>query len=154
MIGLIIALLAAAPADQAPQWRVYANPRYGTRLAYPAGLFGARTESDNGDGVRFRAADGATLAVFGTHSDATPAAYVGEIVTGNPRYRNLTYRLVRGNFAVLSGRDGSRLYYERYAFGEPAGVVQAFVLDYPASAGSRYGAIIPHMSASLHGPPR
>jgi hypothetical protein len=154
MIGLLIALLAAAPAEPGLQWRVYYNARYGTGLAYPADLFGARTESDNGDGVRFRAADGATLAVFGTHSDATPDAYVAGIVTGNPHYRNLSYRVVRANFAVLSGRDGNRLYYERYAFGEPAGVVQAFVLDYPASARIRYAAIIPHMSASLHGSPR
>ena len=62
---LLYALLAlTGPGGDGHRWGSYENPRYGTRLAYPADLFGRGVKSANGDGVTLRAADGATLAIF------------------------------------------------------------------------------------------
>jgi hypothetical protein len=148
---LIYALLAMAQTGTAHDWNRYGNARYGTTLSYPAGYFPRRAESANGDGVTLTARDGATLRIFGTSNaeGAAPAAYVEALVRGDARYRHLSYRLVRPGFAVLSGSDGGRLFYERYAFGARSGEVHAFVLDYPAAARARYDPIIPRLSASL-----
>ena len=148
---LIYALLAIAQSGSAHDWNRYENARYGTILSYPAGYFAQRTESANGDGITLTARDGATLRIFGTTNpeDAAPAAYVDTLIRGDARYGNLSYRLVRPGFAVLSGSDGGQLFYERYAFGDPSGAVHAFVLDYPATARARYDPIVPRMSASL-----
>ena len=148
---LIYALLAIAQPAGAQDWNRYENARYGTVLSYPAGYFAQRTESANGDGVTLTSRDGATLRIFGTSNAgrAGPAAYVDALARGDARYRHLSYRVVRPGFAVLSGSDGGRLFYERYAFGNRSGAIHAFVLDYPAAARARYDPIIPRLSASL-----
>ena len=150
MAALLLSfLLAAAQPAPAHQWNFYENARFGTLLSYPGDLFRGRAESDNGDGITLRAADGATLAIFGSNNieNASPAAYVQGLI-GGARYRQLSYRLVRANFAVLSGSVGNRLFYERYAF-DPRGLVHGFVLEYPAAARARYDMIVPRISASL-----
>jgi hypothetical protein len=148
---LFYALLAlAGPGGDAHRWESYVNPRYGTRLAYPADLFGRGVESDNGDGVTMRSADGATLAVFGANNvdEGTPAQYVQGLIGGGRRYARLSYRLVRPGFAVLSGVSGGRAYYERYVFVR-GGAIHAFVLEYPLARRARYDRLVARMSASL-----
>lgn len=131
-------------------WTIYQNARFGTRLAYPGDIFGRGRQSDNGDGITMRSADGATLAIFGQWNidDLTPAAYLARLVR-EPRYGRIAYRLVRPNLLIVSGTRGPRIYYERYAFEGSGGALHAFVLEYPASAQPRYGPIISRMSASL-----
>ena len=146
---LLSTLLAAAQPMPAHRWNVYQNARFGTVLTYPGDLFRSRAESDNGDGITLRAADGATLAIFGSNNvaGAGPAAYVQDLL-GDPRYRRLSYRLVRPDFAVLSGGVGNRLFYERYGF-DRAGLVHGFVLEYPAADRALYDPIVARLSASL-----
>lgn len=148
---VLCALLAlAGPGGDGHRWYSYENARYGTRLAYPADLFGRGVGSPNGDGVTMRAADGATLAVFGANNvnDDTPARYVEGLVGDGPRYARLSYRLVRPGFAILSGVSGGRVFYERYAFAR-GGTIHAFVLEYPVAARARYDGLVARMSASL-----
>jgi hypothetical protein len=149
-ILLYVLLALAGPGGDAHRWESYVNPRYGTRLAYPADLFGRGVESDNGDGVTMRSADGATLAVFGANNvnDETPAQYVQSLVGGGRRYARLSYRLVRPGFAVLSGISGGRIYYERYIFARGR-AIHAFVLEYPLARRARYDGLVARMSASL-----
>ncbi len=131
-------------------WTIYQNARFGTRFAYPADIFGQGRQSDNGDGITLRSLDGATLAIFGQWNidDLRPAAWLSRLAR-EPRYRRIAYRLVRPNLVIASGRTRSRIFYERYAFEGPGGAIHAFVLEYPASAQTRYGPIISRMSASL-----
>jgi hypothetical protein len=145
----LLMLAALAPAD-AHRWTLYLNARFGTRLLYPADLFGRGVESDNGDGISLRAVDGATLAIFGQwNAERESSAQFAARVTQAPAYRGIAYRLVRPTFVVLSGFRGTRAYYERYAFGGRDGAIHAFVLEYPSARRSRYEPIIPRMSASL-----
>lgn len=147
LLKALLMLAALAPAES-HRWTLYMNARFGTRLLYPADLFGRGLESDNGDGITLRAADGGTLAIFGRWNiDNESPARFEEQVAQAPAYRQLDYRLVRANFVVLSGMRGNRVYYERYAFGD--GAIHAFVLEYPALRRARYDPVIARMSASL-----
>jgi hypothetical protein len=144
---LMLAALAPAPAHR---WTLYANARFGTRLLYPADMFGRGVEPDNGDGISFRAADGGTLAIFGRWNvERESPDQFAQRVTPAPAYRQLDYRLVRPTFVILSGFRGNRVYYERYAFSGRDGAIHAFVLEYPAARRARYEPIIARMSASL-----
>ncbi len=151
ILAVLFLLGSQASAAGSQGWDFYENARFGTQLSYPSRRFTERSESENGDGVTLRAADGATLRVFGARNieQLTAAAYVGSVTAGNSRYRHVSYRRVGRDFAVLSGTVGSTTYYERYAFGDPSSVVHAFVLEYPRAARATYEAIIPRMSRSL-----
>jgi len=149
LLKALLVLAAFAPAE-AHRWTLYLNPRFGTRLLYPAEMFGRGVESENGDGITLRAPDGATLAIFGRWNidGESPAGFV-RTLTGSPEYRSLRYRLVRPGFAVLSGERGGRIYYERYAFAGPTGAIHGFVLEYPAARRARWDPVIARLSASL-----
>ena len=149
LLKALLVLAAYSPAD-AHRWTPYQNARFGTRLVYPADMFGRGVESDNGDGITLRAADGASLAIFGKWNidRQSPAQYVRWLAS-LPEYRQVRYRLVRPGFAVVSGLRGSRIYYERYAFTGPDGAIHGFALEYPAARRARYEPIIARMSASL-----
>ena len=151
LLKALLMLAALAPAES-HRWTLYMNARFGTRLLYPADMFGRGVESDNGDGISLRAADGGTLAIFGQWNidEESPARFERRVAQA-PAYRQLDYRLVRGNFVVLSGFRGNRVYYERYAFAN--GAIHAFVLEYPASRRARYAPVIGRMSASLSSRP-
>lgn len=149
LLKALLILAALSPAE-AHRWTLYMNPRFGTRLLYPADMFGRGTESDNGDGITLRAPDGASLAIFGRwHIDEESPAQFVRTLTGTSEYRQVRYRLVRPDFAVLSGERGDRIYYERYAFAGRAGAVHGFVLEYPAAHRARWDAIVARLSASL-----
>ena len=149
LLKALLVLAAMAPAD-AHRWTLYMNPRFGTRLLYPADMFGRGVESDNGDGITLRAPDGASLAIFGRWNidRESPAGFV-RTLTGSPEYRELRYRLVRPGFAVLSGNRGSRIFYERYVFAGRDGAVHGFVLEYPAARRASWDSVAARLSASL-----
>lgn len=149
LLKALLVLAAAAPAEL-HRWTLYLNPRFGTRLLYPADMFSPGTESDNGDGITLRALDGASLAIFGRWNidEESPAQFV-RTLTSTPDYRQVRYRLVRPGFAVLSGERGNRIFYERYVFGGRAGAVHGFVLEYPAAHRARWDPVVPRLSASL-----
>lgn len=143
-------VLAAVSPGEVHRWTLYMNPRFGTRLLYPADMFGRGVESDNGDGITLHAPDGASLAIFGKWNvdRQSPAQYV-QWLASLPDYRQLRYRLVRPGFAVVSGLRGGRIYYERYAFAGPDGAIHGFVLQYPAAYRGRWDPIVARLSASL-----
>jgi hypothetical protein len=149
LMKALLMVAALAPA-QSHRWTLYMNARFGTRLLYPADMFGRGVESENGDGITLRAPDGASLAIFGRWNidGESPADFV-RTLTGSPEYRQLSYRLVRPGFAVLSGERGGRIYYERYAFAGPTSAIHGFVLEYPAALRARWDPVIARLSASL-----
>lgn len=88
-------------------WGRYANDRYRFELCYPS-KWKAQTEASNADGRVFRAADGATLTVFGRNDvlhdgiDATVRNVGSELAGSGGR---TTYIAGRGNWRVVSGID-------------------------------------------------
>ena len=60
-------------------WRIFEVPEYGTRVNYPARIFGPAGEPEKGIGQRFESADGsAVLSVYSSENEAadTPVSYL------------------------------------------------------------------------------
>ena len=74
----VLLLLGAATAAQADSL-TYVNDRFGTTLTFPLDIFdGIDPPPANGDGRRFRSADGAELAAYGRFNalDQTPETLI------------------------------------------------------------------------------
>jgi hypothetical protein len=133
---------------------IYVNSRFGTSVTYPDEIF---TEPmplpENRDGMTWRAADGASLAVFGAYNvlELTPADIADqESKSDSPTYE-VTYRRVAEDWVVVSGTDGDAIFYKRYEFGA-ADIIHSLILTYPASARSTYDRLVGRIGESLYGP--
>ena len=157
----VLALVALAPVwpalaqSAADRWSDYVNARFGTRLAYPANRFAADPPPDNGDGLTFRAQDGAVLLVFGQNNalDETVASLEAGKTDGD--YAEITYRARGPKWLVLSGFrevEGVRsVFYEKYLFSGQGDVIHTMILTYPEARKARYEPIIARMAGSLRG---
>lgn len=138
LVFLALALMACGwlpPAAQAAEGR-YVNARFGFSICVPAGLV-AQGESENGDGQRFEAADGAALIAYAGHNalDETLAARRDATVE---RLGPASYRSGGRDWFVVSGRRGETVYYARTAL--RGDVFSSFELTYPRAAAARWDA--------------
>lgn len=106
-VSLAVMFEAGIAGAAEREWRRYANDRYRFQVCYPS-KWKAQTEAPNSDGRVFRAADGASLTVFGRND----ALHVGIDVTAKDvgselagRGGRTTYTAGRGNWRVVSGID-------------------------------------------------
>ncbi len=152
MIAPAAAAVATAAGPQAGQedWTVYMNPRFGTTIDYPAGIFSQRDRApENGDGQTFRSADGrAKLSVYGTHNveDDTPRSYLDKYVDR----QGVSYQRVTARFYAVSGiRDGV-IFYQRCNFPDPPGdIIDCMDVSYPAAQKTAWNPIVARLSRSL-----
>lgn len=146
---------ALAQSGAADRWSDYVNARFGTALAYPANRFTPDPPPENGDGLTFRAQDGAMLLVFGQNNALDETVASLEAGKTDADYAEITYRARGAKWLVLSGfRDveGVRsVYYEKYLFSRSGSVIHTMILTYPEARKSRYEPIIARMAASLRG---
>lgn len=151
LAATITAAVATPHGVKQERWNSYENARFGTVISYPARLLRARTEPVNSDGVTFSYADGARLLVYGQHilEGVTPSQPRAFLAWASANERGVTYRTSGRDFAVMSGVDGGRIFYQRFAFDHAGGVIHSYRLEYPRSLQSRYGPIIPRLSSSL-----
>lgn len=143
-------LIAAANVSQAAD-RTYVNPRFGTTITYPDAIFTTQDPApENGDGARWRAADGAELAVWGQNNvlDSTPESLADEITA---TIEKVTYRKVGARWMVVSGYDGDVIIYHRAEIGSDD-VIHSFELRYPSSLSKHYDALAGKIADSLIGP--
>ena len=126
-------LVAAAPADH--QWKAVTNATFGFSACYPADLFHPDGDRLNVGGSRYAGAGGAQLVISGLanqYGDGLAVTAQQTIPNTYALKRTVTYKAIRPDWAVISGRMGNgKLFYERvirkdkdYAF---------FFLSYPAS---------------------
>ena len=144
----VVALPASAVAQE--NWATYRNPRFGTTIDYPA-RFRPGRPPENNDGLSFAAADGATLRVWGSlnvmgHDVAGLEAFLRENLDAGER---ITYRAAGGNWLVLSGTRGERIFYTRYAFSRRNEIVNAFEISYPRALAANYDPIVARLAKSL-----
>jgi uncharacterized protein len=140
---------AAAPVAQS--WKTYANVRYRYAICYPADLLKPGTESDNGDGLLFSGASGASLRVWGAYNAAgdSPAALAGDVADPPA---TITYRHLTGTSATVSGRKGGDIFYAKILLDEggTAGTMRSFILTYPADQAATYEPVAVKLAACLH----
>ncbi len=137
-------LIAAAPMAEAGQagFQSWTGPRYDMQAVFPAGMFRLVRESDNGDGAEFVSADGAVLIVYAT-ANPNPVP-IRDYIRGRERAEDgrVTYRHIGIAHAVISGRRGDRIFYQRYEFDGVSDLVRSYRLEYPARLQGRYGPIV------------
>jgi hypothetical protein len=151
-LALILTLTALHGAALAES---YLNPRFGTSVTFPETVFTQpQPAPENGDGQRWRSADGAELTVFGSYNvlDQKPAAFHAELVAARKASTDLTYSRAGDNWAVVSGFDGSQVYYEKYLFGQGKEIIHAVILRYPKSLKAEYDPLVGPIANSLAGP--
>ena len=142
-------LMTATPAAAQP-WRTYRNPRFGTSIEYPD-TFRPGRPPENGAGLGFTAADGASFSVYGSHnaSDdnlAALEAFVRKNFSGGER---VTYDARGPNWFVLSGTVGDKTFYDRHMLSHRGTIINAFQLLYPTRLQRAYDPIVTRMSRSL-----
>lgn len=149
--AVALAVSASSPTAataSAHHWETYTNGRIGTRAEYPSEIFKDPVFSDNDDGGRWSSENGAKLLIFGSQNSLsqTPASYAEFLKHSDRiRYRRISYRLIKAKSLILSGTVRGHIFYERYEFGDPSGVIHAISIEYPATARSILEPLIPRM---------
>ena len=149
IVGLVAALFVTTLAIAAD--RTYSNPRFGTTVTYNAAIFTTMdAPSENGDGARWRASDGAELAVWGQNNvlDFTPESLADFIAND---IAEVTYRKVGARWMVVSGLVGNQIIYHRAEFGS-RGVIHTMEMRYPSDLRKHYDLLAGRIADSLIGP--
>jgi uncharacterized protein YraI len=143
---------AALPA--ASGWTFYDNPRFGTRIAYPANLFAPLPPPENGDGLGFRSIDGAAkFIVFGQFNvleKTVEEMLADDLASG--QYEQVTYQRKAANWYVLSGYRQGNVFYRKVIVPAGTDILHAFEIDYPPRHKSVYDTITARMAKSLSAP--
>jgi hypothetical protein len=141
------ALSHPAGVGQRAVYKTYTNARYGYSISYPSNLLVPQGEADNGDGQAFRSKDGgAELRVYGSQNlgDGLAGAYK-EAQAG----KSVTYKTMKGNWFVVSGRDGGKIFYQKTMF--KGDVFKTFIIEYDESQKSTYDAVTTRIARSFAG---
>ena len=146
----IIAALVFTPQVLAAD-RTYVNPRFGTTITFNAAVFTTMDlPSENGDGARWRAPDGAELAVWGQNNvlDFTPSSLADFVAKD---LAEVTYRKVGARWMVVSGCADGKIIYHRAEFGSQS-VIHSMELRYPSDLRKHYDLLAGRIAESLIGP--
>ena len=114
--GSSTGLRGEEPASAAHTWKTYTNVRFQYAICYPADLLVPQGEPDNADGQRFLAKDGARLVVYGSNNalEESLEAFLAqaEMRLAGPSGR-VTYKALKADRFVVSGRNGSDIFYAK-----------------------------------------
>ena len=127
-------------------YKTYYNSRFGYSVSYPANILIPQGEADNGDGQIFRSRDGhAEMRVFGRYNvlNETLRSAFNSAQEG----KQVTYKVLRGNFYVVSGRQGGKIFYEKtWLKGD---IFRTFMIEYDEADASTYDAITARIARSF-----
>jgi hypothetical protein len=131
-------------------WRSYEDPRTGTKVDFPAGLFPVDAgETERGIGRVFKTADGrATFSAYMLQNQDgdSPRSYLRKFLKVDPA--TIDYRRVTQRFFAVSGVRGALVYYSRCNF---YGRMHCIYMSYPAAELRAWDAIVTRVSLSLRG---
>jgi hypothetical protein len=160
--GLVAAFLigvsaGTAQAQGAPAlggdlgWSRYVEPRLGTRVDMPTGLFPAPAGAPGrGVGERFATADRrAQMTVYSIRNEAgdTPASFVRKNLRRNRGA--LDYDRVTDRFFAISAVAGARIFYTRCNFDHGRATIHCVDLAYPRREEKAWDRIVTRISLSL-----
>jgi hypothetical protein len=137
------------------QYKRYVNPRFQYRIDYPSFLTPGR-EPENGDGLRFKSADGKTeLIVYGQSAYATvngeawtiPSLLADALASRKRDGDKVTYKKQGKDWFVLSGYSGSKIFYSKTIIHDDN--VKCFELRYPTANKVAFDPIVGHLVGSF-----
>ena len=145
-----IALLAfAAAATAAPQYRTYANERFGTTADVPAD-WKADPPPENSDGLRFRSPDArASITVSGMLNIADTVEEAMKFYEEPREGETITYRHREPRALVVSGTHGDTIFYEKHVLSCRDEIWNNVYIVYPAAEKAAYDALVTHVARSL-----
>jgi hypothetical protein len=144
----ILATLSSVAISAAPNvrdWGSYGNNRFNFAACYPP-WFRGQGEAGNGDGQRFRAKDGAQLAVFGSNegSGAKLDNYLSDSIEELAgKGAKITYRQQKRNWLVASGNGPKGEFYIKRFLRQDQ--MLSFQLVYPTSLHAQYAQLVTAM---------
>ena len=111
---------------------------------------------ENDDGQSWRAADGATLAIYGSYNvmDYSPEELAASRLRLNVARFELTYRKVKDNWVVRSGCEGDMIFYERYEIRKDGDMdlIDGLRILYPKARRANCDKLAASIAATLSGP--
>lgn len=153
-IVLVIVTPESASAQQSDgeDWRTYADPKLGTSVQYPAGVFSVETGAEQRQpGRLFETPDGrAKLSVYTMPNDHrdSPASFLKTHLRVNSGI--FDYRRVTSRFFVLSGVRQGVVFYSRCNFSKnPPHRIGCIYLQYPEEETKSWDRIVTRISLSL-----
>jgi hypothetical protein len=145
----LVLMLASAPGAE-PEWKKYANARFGFVLTYPNTLI-AGAEAMNGGGREFHSADGEFSLATSAHffvpdsGDSFEKRWQEELDTPNV---TISYKKKTPAWYVVSGvtKDGTEYYHKLYRKGSNWA---AFHITYPHAKNKKYDAWVTRIEKSF-----
>jgi hypothetical protein len=146
--ALAFAVCTSGASAQPVRWTTYTIAKTGTTVAFPASIFTEEAGRPDGEGQRFRTADGRadlTIQAAPNVSNDTPAAFLAK---KHPPSR-IQYERVTSRFFVVSSYKGDKVFYDRCNFS--GRMVHCVRINYPASEERDWDGIVTRISLSLRG---
>ena len=143
-ICLLVFTVIANSSHAQTSYNQYCNARFGFCISYP-NTFKAQGESYNGDGQEFISADGKSSllvykdvreAIYESETECRTQSYLSDITSDETK--QVTYKKKGDNFYVVSGYQGSMIFYQKTIFTEQ-GMMTA-VFTYPTAQKVKYDA--------------
>jgi hypothetical protein len=148
-LGAIALLALAVAATAAPQYRSYANARFGTTADVPAD-WKADPPPENGDGLRFWSPDQrASLTVSGSLNVYDTVEEAMKAYEEPGEGEKITYRHRDPRALVVSGTRGDTIFYAKHILSCGDQIWNSIHLEYPAAQKTAYDALVTHVAQSL-----
>jgi hypothetical protein len=148
---------APIQAATVSDYETYSNGRFGFSIDFPRKLLIPQGVADNGDGQTFISHDGKTrLAVWGSNNSADPSepadtpktAYAKALKAINKEgKRQLTLKLQKDNWFVLSGFEGANIFYRKVYFIKNQFI--HFEISYPTAQREQWDAVAAKLAKSF-----
>lgn len=154
-VSLSVALLlsvAVWTADAESSFQTYRNARFGYAVDVPTGFRKGEAPTNNDGRVFYDRKSEGILSVFGMYNalEASPESYAEEREADWKELKgDVTYRVMRKGWFVLSGTIDGEIFYERVLFSDDRETIATLLVRYPESEKERFGAFVTRASRSL-----
>ncbi|ODA40462.1 hypothetical protein [Desulfosporosinus sp. BG] len=126
----------------------YTNPRFGFSIDYPSTFSVHEEPPEDGDGMGVKTPDGhATIIAYGANVCDWDVNYFYQEALNA---RNVTYKIQKGNWYVVSWLDRDTIGYTKGIVGRVS--MNAFVIQYPKTEQQIYSHVIDILSATFKTP--
>lgn len=145
-LTVALMFLAVTAALAQGDWLRYTNARFAYGIDIPPGFTKGAAPANN-DGRTFKAADGATLDVWGANnvtSQVVTSAYEGLLAE---KGQAVAYKTKGRDWFVVSWEASGRIFYQKQYVG--SGAINAFLLSYPATRKAAYAPTVMRVERSF-----
>jgi len=148
VLAFVLGASTSMASAQPVRWTRYTIPQTGTSMDLPSSIFTEEAGRPDGDGQRFRTADGRadlTIQAAPNVANDSPATFLAK---KHPPPR-IQYKRVTPRFFAVSSYKGDKVWYNRCNFS--GRLVHCVLINYPAEEERAWDNVVTRMSLSLSG---